>query len=178
VKDRTNSERSPLGLTEMLAWVAGLGAIAGLAVEVVRQSSREPASALIGSLIILYLVYVASSVRAFWNIPRIAVPTTLLIGGALWTLALQNIGRSGLVKAVFSAIFIPMAMAYAVRLIGLNRSGSEDLGKNPRRPALVPALLEKGMKLGNRPDRAGKPPDDGDSEIRWVEPLADSLDHC
>ncbi len=67
MSDRAQSEATPLGMTEVLAWVAGLAALAGLVVEVLRRSSKEPASGLVGGLLVGYVVYIAFSIRSFWK---------------------------------------------------------------------------------------------------------------
>jgi hypothetical protein len=177
MNDRASSKGLSLGLVELMAWVAGLAALSGLAVAVIRVSTRVPATVVIGGLIILYVVYIAFSVRAFWNMPRVAVPITLFIGGALWTLALLQIEKSDLTRTLITAIFIPVATVYAVRLISQDPGEPETIGGGPARPSLAHALLDRGMKFGNRPDRS-RGPIDRDSEIRWVEPRAESLDRC
>jgi hypothetical protein len=152
--DRAKSGHSSLGVTELLAWGAGLAALAGLVVEVVRRSNREPEAGLIGGLLVLYVVYLAFSVRPFWSLPRVAIPITLLVGGALWTLSFQLIDRSDFTRGLISAIFIPLAMAYSVRLICPDPGEPQDIGDGLAMPSLVHSLLDKGKGLGNRSDRA------------------------
>lgn len=152
--DRAKSAGPSLGMTEVLAWVAGLAALAGLVTEVVRRSSRESEAGLIGGVLVLYVVYISFSVRTFWKAPRIAIPTTLLIGGALWTLSLQTIDRSDLIRALISTIFIPLAMAYSIRLIFPKFGELDEIGEGPAKPSLAHALLDRGKGFGNRSNRS------------------------
>jgi hypothetical protein len=148
--DRAESEDSPLGMTELLAWVAGMSALAGLVAEVARRASREASLALVGGLLVVYLVYVSFSVRFFWRMPRVAVPTTLLIGATLWTLSLRFFERSDPIRALISVLFIPLATAYAVRLIFQGNDEPEEVGEGSVRPSLVHSLLDKGKGFGSR----------------------------
>jgi hypothetical protein len=153
--DRANSDGTPLGVTELLAWVAGLSAVAGLVAEVVRRADRESAAGLVGGLLVVYVVYLSVSVRAFWTVPRMAIPITMLIGGTLWTISLQFIDRSDLTRAVISTIFIPLATAYSVRLIFPEPVEPDGIGSAPKGPSLVHSLLDRGKGFGNRVDGEG-----------------------
>jgi hypothetical protein len=151
--DRAGSENSPLGMIELMVWVAGLSALAGLVAEVVRKLNKESGLALVGSLLVLYVVHVAFSVRFLWKMPRVAVPTTMLIGATLWTFSLQFIERSDLMRALISMLFIPLATAYAVTLIFPVERESEGSGEGAARTSLVHSLLDKGKGLGSRSGR-------------------------
>jgi hypothetical protein len=148
-----NDRAKSLGMAETLAWVAGLAAFAGLVVQVFRRSTQESLG-WTGVLLVPYVVYLALSIRAFWDVTRLAIPITLLMGGALWTVMLQQIDRSDLARALILTIFIPLATAYSVLLICQRRGEPGEIQECPSSPALVHDLLKKGKRLGNQSDRA------------------------
>jgi hypothetical protein len=155
LNDRAKSDESCFGMVELLAWVAGLSAVWGLVAEVVRQANREGGVALVGGMLVVYVVYAAFSVRNFWMMPRVAIPTTMLIGGLLWTLSLQSIERSDLVRALIAALFTPLATAYAVRLIFPGQGEPENVAQGHASPSLVYSLRDKGTGFGSRSRPAG-----------------------
>ncbi len=77
----------------------------------------------------------------------------MLIGAALWTLALQAIDRSALIRVLISTIFIPLATAYSVRLIFPDAGDPEGVEEGPTTTSLARSLLDHGKGFGTRSDR-------------------------
>jgi hypothetical protein len=144
------SRGATLTVKDMMVWVAGLAALIGLAEEVVRHAKLQESTGVVGFFLVIYVVYLSLSVRLFWKAPRIAVPTTILISGVLYTLALQLIAKVPLVVAVGVVVAVPFATAIGVRLIFPKMAEPDDDPDDSRRPMTVRFLLIRSKGLGSR----------------------------
>ena len=90
------------------------------------------------------------SIPAFWKAPPLVIPTTMLIGGVLWTLALQLIERGKLTLAVAILPTIPFLTVFLIRLIFRKTGDPDEPAAKSDRPSTVRALLMRSRGFGPR----------------------------
>jgi len=144
------SSRSGFSFSDTMLWVAGLAALAGLIEEVIRRTMVERGAGLVGAILVLYVVYLSLSVRMFWHAPQVVVPTTLLISGVLWTLALQLLDRGHFASALASITAVPFATAFLIRRIFPRLIDPDDVPEDTERPLTVHFLLCRNKRFGPR----------------------------
>jgi hypothetical protein len=145
-----NPQRSGYSVMELMVWVAGLAAMAGLVEEVMRKTMTERGAGVIGGLLVIYVVYLSLSVWAFWDVPRIIIPTTMLIGGALWTLTLQLLDRVDVSVAFASLVSVPFVTAILLRQIFPRMTDPDDAPESTERSSTVRCLLLRSRGFGPR----------------------------
>ncbi len=139
-----------LTVTGLMVWVGGLAAIAGLVEESIRMARIEPAGGLIGGILVAYVIYLSLSVPVFWKAPSLIIPTTMLIGGVLWTISLQSIGRPNLAMAAVILPILPFLTVFLARMI-FRKTGDPAEGESiPDGPSTVRSLLMRNRGLGLR----------------------------
>ncbi len=152
--DRRSEKPEPGGATlsvlGLMVWVAGLSAVAGLVGEVIRMARVEASGGQVGGFLVVYIVYLSLSVPLFWKAPALATPTTMLVGGILWTLALQLVGRQNLAVALMVLPILPVLTALIVRMIFRRAVDAEDREAKPDRPSTVRSLLRRKRGFGPR----------------------------
>jgi hypothetical protein len=146
----SKSRGATLTVKDMMVWVAALAALGGLAEEVVRHAKLSESTGVVGVFLVVYVIYLAFSVRLFWNAPRISVPTTMLISGVLYTLVLQILAKVPLLVAVGLVIAVPCATALGLRLIFPKMVEPDDDTEDATRPLTVQSLLMRHRGLGAR----------------------------
>jgi len=146
----TTDERATLSVGELIVWVAAMASMSGLVAESVRRAKVEPGTGLVDGLLVLYIVYISLSVRGFWKSPRSVIPTTMLIGGVLWTLSLQLLDRVPGLVAALSLIVVPFATALAIRWIFPGLLDPDDVPEGSPGPSTVHKLLSRNKGLGRR----------------------------
>jgi hypothetical protein len=150
MSDRASGDSKPATLSVMalMVWVAGLAALLGLVEEVFRLARIEGSAGAVGGFLVLYVIYVSLSVRSFWKIPGIAIPTTMLISGIFWTLSLQVLHKLPLFGAAALVVAVPVATALAVGLVFRRMVEQDDPSEESGRPSTVRSLLVRHKGLG------------------------------